>query len=94
MTAMAKQFDAAHQRDGRMTDTMDGLRKSVEAMGTAAATTTEALKTLHQRGAERESQLAELVKAQGRRYAWLFVITLVCSGIAAAVGTIALLQRI
>ena len=93
LAGINQQLHVASEQNLVATQTLDKLGSSLQGMGDAARTQTQALRDMNTKSAEQNNRLAELLDQQNRRFMMLFVVTVVLAVLAVGIGIISLVAR-
>jgi hypothetical protein len=75
-----------------MVETLDGFREAVGSWGASSAAATQVLRELNEATSRRDEHLNTLIAAQGKRFTWLFIVTLALAVAAIVTGIITLIR--
>jgi chromosome segregation ATPase len=77
LAAIGQQVEAAQKTDQRIVETLDTVQQAFNTLGESCSASTQALRELRMASAETDARMSKLVEQQGRRFVWLFAVTLV-----------------
>lgn len=77
LATISQQVDVAQKTDQRIVETLDTVHQTITTLGESCSASTQALRVLRMAAAETDERMSKLVEQQGRRFVWLFAVTLV-----------------
>jgi septal ring factor EnvC (AmiA/AmiB activator) len=77
LAGIGQQVEAAQKTDQRIVETLDTVQQALTTLGASCSASTQALKVLRMASAETDERMSKLVEQQGRRFVWLFAVTLI-----------------
>jgi ABC-type transporter Mla subunit MlaD len=86
LAGVSRQLELSNESHVQVNHTLQSLGRAVDGLRDTGQRQTESLRQFHQSGQDREGRLADLIAQQQKRFAWLFVITLVLALVGAVSG--------